>query len=78
MRSRNWLWHDPRPFPVARKIAKQVIRKDKRFRKAKRPCPGCKFDHLLRTESSIWCVSCGLMIPADSVRVTKTGRKVNF
>jgi len=79
MKTRNILRHDPRPFPVARKIAKRVLREDKEFRRAKRPCP-CGFDCLLyaRTGGNIWCTSCGLMVPADSVCETKTGRKAEF
>jgi ribosomal protein L32 len=66
---------------LARKTAKKMLREDNegKFRLAKHSCPCCGFDQLLVTDArSIWCVSCGLMVPADSMHHLKSGRKVNF
>lgn len=78
VKTRNCVWDAKRLFKVARKFARQVLRENAKMRKAKRNCPYCKFDMLLCNGYSLWCISCGLMVPADSIRSVKTGRKVKF
>ena len=93
-RTRNWLWHDPRPEDVAQKIARDCVAKHKgEIRRAKRPCPACKSKSLLfregpkkkspyiarqYQEGNLWCPSCGLMVPAGCIISAKTRRKVKF
>ncbi len=78
MKTRNCVWHPKRPVKAARASAKRILREHADWRKAKRDCPGCKFDVLIYNGHSIWCVSCGLMVPANCIESVKTGRKVRF
>jgi hypothetical protein len=81
MRTRNWLWHEPRSLKAATKIAKGVLKWNDEVRKARRSCPvgPCGFKYLLvnKKGGNIWCPKCGLMAP-NSIYSVKTGRKVRF
>lgn len=49
------------------------------MRRAEQNCPACEFDMLLyATAGNIWCLSCGLLCPADMVYRADTGERVRF
>ena len=78
VKTRNLVWHGRRPVKASRTFARKVLREHPDWRKAKRSCPACRFDMLINNGHAIWCIRCGLMVPADSVYSIKTGRKVRF